>query len=235
MGIISGADDGVAGRGPLDAEAALAKSVSGARVAALPLHVLGGVSADVGQLYLEALERLGAAGVKVEIVSPPQPLDTYFEPNGVLMAGEGWRVRGAHVARNRDVMDPWVAKRFEGGRTIDDARLAQAQAQRAADQQDFYAWLAAYDGLLCPSAPITAPPLDEADETTSPLSRLTRAANYLDLPAASVPCGLDSSGMPVGLQIMTGPADEAMMVALAAAFEAVSGWDGKTPDLTGFR
>ena len=235
LGIISGPDDSPTGRGQLDAEAALTKSVSGARVAALPLHVLGEVSADVGRLYLDALERLGAAGVKVEIVSPPQPLDTYFEPNGVLMAGEGWRVRGAHVVRNRDVMDPWVARRFEGGRTIDDARLAQAQAQRATDQQGFYAWLAAYDGLLCPSAPITAPPLDEADETTSPLSRLTRAANYLDLPAASVPCGLDSSGMPVGLQIMTGPANETMMVALAAAFEAVSGWDGKTPDLAGFR
>ena len=62
------------------------------------------------------------------------------------------------------------------------------------DQQGFYAWLAAYDGLICPSAPITAPLLAAADETTSPLSRLTRAANYLDLPAASLPCGLDSAG-----------------------------------------
>jgi aspartyl-tRNA(Asn)/glutamyl-tRNA(Gln) amidotransferase subunit A len=138
------------------------------------------------------------------------------------------------VARNRAVMDPWVAKRFEGGRAIDDAQLAQAQAQRSADQEKFYTWLAAYDGLLCPSAPITAPPLDEADETISPLSRLTRAANYLDLPAASLPCGLDGAGMPVGLQIMTGPGDETMMVALAAAFETVSGWDGRTPDLAGF-
>jgi aspartyl-tRNA(Asn)/glutamyl-tRNA(Gln) amidotransferase subunit A len=234
LAIISGADDGRTGRG-FDAEAALAKPVAGARVAALPLHILGDVAPDVARLYLEALERLGGAGVTVEIVSPPQPLEAYFEPNGVLMAGEGWRVRGAHLSRNRGVMDPWVAKRFEGGRVIDDARLAAAQARRAQDQAAFHAWLSAYDGLVCPSSPITAPPLDEVDETTSPLSRLTRAANYLDLPAASLPCGLDSAGMPVGLQIMTGPADETMMVALASGFEAVSGWNGRAPDLAGFR
>jgi aspartyl-tRNA(Asn)/glutamyl-tRNA(Gln) amidotransferase subunit A len=235
LGLISGADDGRAGRGPFDARAALATSVVGKRVGALPLHVLGEVDPEVGRLYLDALERLGAAGIRVEIVAPPQALDTYFEPNGALMAGEGWRVRGSHIERNRDVMDSWVVRRFEGGQAIDDARLAAAQAQRASDQAGFHAWMAAYDGLLCPSAPITAPPMDEVDETTSPLSRLTRAANYLDLPAASVPCGLTSEGMPVGLQIMAGPRDETMMVALAAAFEAVSGWNGRTPDLSGFR
>lgn len=235
LALISGADEGHAGRGPFDAEAALEASAAGRRVAALPLHVLGEVDPEVGRLYLEALERLGAAGVKVEIVAPPQPLDSYFEPNGILMAGEGWRVRGAHLERNREVMDPWVAKRFEAGRSIDDAQLAAAQTRRSQDQASFHAWMAAYDGLLCPSAPIAAPPLDAVDETASPLSRLTRAANYLDLPAASVPCGVTSEGMPVGLQIMAGPGDESTMVTLAAAFEGVSGWNGRVPDLSGFR
>ncbi len=232
--LISGADDGQAGRRPLDAEAALETSAAGRRVAALPLHVLGEVDPEVGRIYLEALERLGAAGVKVEIVAPPQSLDSYFEPNGILMAGEGWRARGAHLERNREVMDPWVVKRFEVGRGIDDARLEAAQARRTQDQASFHAWMAAYDGLLCPTAPIAAPPMDAVDETTSPLSRLTRAANYLDLPAASVPCGLTSEGMPVGLQVMAGPRDESMMITLAAAFEAISGWNDRVPDLSGF-
>ena len=235
LAVVSGPEAGGAERGPFDAEAALAKPVAGARIAALPLHVLGEVDAEVGRIYLQALDRLGAAGVTVEIVEPPRPLEAYFEPNGVLMAGEGWRVRGPHLSRNRAVMDPWVAKRFEAGRLIDDVRLAQAVARRAEDQEAFHAWLTAYDALLSPTSPIAAPPLDQADETTSPLSRLTRAANYLDLPAASLPCGLTREGMPVGLQIMVRPADETMLVALAAAFEAVSDWEGRTPDLSGFR
>ena len=40
--------------------------------------------------------------------------------------------------------------------------------------------------------------------------------------------------MPAGLQIMGRPRDEEGLVALAAAFERVSGWDGRTPDLSGF-
>ncbi len=151
------------------------------------------------------------------------------------MAGEGWRVRGAHLGRNRAVMDPWVAKRFEAGRMIDDARLTAAMQRRAEDQGRFHAWLSQYDALLSPTSPIAAPPLDRVDETTSPLSRLTRAANYLDLPAASLPCGLTDEGLPVGLQVMARPADEATMITLAAAFEAVLGWDGRGPDLSGFR
>ena len=235
LAIISGADAGTMTRPPLDAEAALARSARGMTVAALPVEALGEVDPQVARLYHQALERIAAAGVRVEVVTPPEPLEAYFEPNGVMMAGEGWRVRGAHLARNRGVMDPWVAKRFEAGRLIDDARLDAALARRAVDQGRFHAWLAAYDGLLSPTSPIAAPPLEAVDETTSPLSRLTRAANYLDLPAASLPCGLTDEGMPVGLQVMTRPADEATLVTLCAAFEAVLGWDGKTPDLSGFR
>jgi aspartyl-tRNA(Asn)/glutamyl-tRNA(Gln) amidotransferase subunit A len=235
LAIISRPDAGPNTRPALDAAAALARSARGMTVAALPLEALGEVDPQVARLYLQALDRIGAAGVRVELVSPPEPLEAYFEPNGVMMAGEGWRVRGAHLARNRGVMDPWVAKRFEAGRLIDDARLEAALARRAADQARFHAWLAPYDGLLSPTCPIVAPPLEAVDETTSPLSRLTRAANYLDLPAASLPCGLSDEGMPVGLQVMARPADEATMVTLCAAFEGELGWDGKTPDLGGFR
>ena len=49
-----------------------------------------------------------------------------------------------------------------------------------------------------------------------------------------MPCGLTRAGLPAGLQIVGRPRDEAMVVALGAAFEAVSGWGGKRPDLTGF-
>jgi aspartyl-tRNA(Asn)/glutamyl-tRNA(Gln) amidotransferase subunit A len=63
---------------------------------------------------------------------------------------------------------------------------------------------------------------------------MTRAGNYLDLPAASVPMGLTDAGLPAGLQIMGRMADETSVVALAAAFEAVSGWSGRRPDLAGF-
>ena len=234
LGVISGPDGAAAVRGPFDAEAALAADVQGGRVAAIPLDHLGEVDADVGKLYLAALDRLRKTGVTVQMVRPPQALDESFAPNGLLMAGEGWRIWRERIETQREVMDPWIVKRFEAGRSITDEGLAQARAQRVADQAQFHAWLAAYDGLLTPTCPIPAPPMSAVDETVSPLSRLTRAANYLDLPGISVPCGLSGEGMPVGLQILGRPRDEATVVALGAAFERVSGWNGRAPDLAGF-
>jgi len=233
LAIISGPDGASATRGPFDAEAALKADVTGRRLAAIPLDALGEVDPGVGRLYLEAIERFRGAGVRVEMVEAPQALEDSFSPNGLLMAGEGWRIWGERIGRHAEVMDPWIVRRFEAGRDVSDERLAEIHLQRAAGQRAFHAWLSGYDGLLSPTCPIPAPPLDTIDETTSPLSRLTRAANYLDLPGISVPCGL-TQGLPAGLQILGRPADETSVVALGAAFERVSGWNGRSPDLAGF-
>jgi aspartyl-tRNA(Asn)/glutamyl-tRNA(Gln) amidotransferase subunit A len=234
LAVISGPDGAAATRGPFDAEAALATDVRGCRLAAIPLDGLGEVDPEVGRLYLEAIERLRGAGLAVEMVQPPLALEESFTPNGLLMAGEGWRIWKDRIIRHAAFMDPWIVRRFEAGRDVSDERLAKVHVERAAGQTAFHAWLAAYDGLLSPTCPIPAPPLAAIDETTSPLSRLTRAANYLDLPGISVPCGLTAEGLPVGLQILGQPRDEAAVVALGAAFERVSGWNGRSPDLTGF-
>jgi aspartyl-tRNA(Asn)/glutamyl-tRNA(Gln) amidotransferase subunit A len=234
LAVISGPDGDSATRGPFDAEAALTAEARGRRVAAIPLEALGEVDADVGRLYLAALDRLRDAGVSVELAHPPQGLAESFAPNGMMMAGEGWRIWQARITAHAEVMDPWIVRRFEVGREVSDERLAEAHVARRAHQQSFHAWLAAYDGLLSPTCPIPGPPLEEIDETVSPLSRLTRAANYLDLPGISVPCGLTAGGMPAGLQILGRPRDEAAVVALGAAFERVSGWNGRSPDLSGF-
>lgn len=234
LAVISGPDGGNATRTPLDAEAALTTEVRGWKVAALPLSAMPDVDPEVAEHYRAALAKLEALGVDVEEAVTPRPFADYFAPNGWLMAAEGWRVRGAHVSANGAVMDPWVRKRFEAGRDMTDAELAAALAKRTQDQAQFQAWMAPYAAMVSPTSPITAPPLESIDETASPFSATTRAGNYLDLPAASVPMGLTRPGLPIGFQIMGRMADERSVVALAAAFEAVSGWNGRTPDLSGF-
>ena len=234
LAIISGPDGGAAERPPFDADAALAMDVEGSKLAAIALDHLGEVDEEVGRLYLASLDKLRKAGVTVQMVRPPKSMEESFTTNGFLMSGEGWRVWRERIERHRDVMDPWIVRRFEAGREISDERLEQVHAQRIQDQAQFHDWISAYDGLATPTCPIPAPPMDSIDETVSPLSRLTRAANYLDLPGISVPCGLTREGLPAGLQIVGGPREEAIVVALGAAFEKVSGWNGRRPDLSGF-
>ena len=235
LATISGPDGETATRPPLDAEAALARPVTGMKLAAIPLDHLGEVHPEVGRLYLEALDRFRAAGVAIEMVAPLKALDQSFAPNGLIMAGEGWRIWRERIERHREVMDPWIVRRFEAGQEISDEQLAQAHLQRRADQAEFHAWMEPWDALLSPTCPIPAPAIEDVDETTSPMSRLTRAANYLDLPAISIPCGLTADeALPVGFQIIGKPRDESTVVALGGAFEAVSGWNDRQPDLSGF-
>jgi aspartyl-tRNA(Asn)/glutamyl-tRNA(Gln) amidotransferase subunit A len=234
LGLMSGPDGAAAVREPFDPDEALAADVRGRRLAASPPDQLGELHPDVARLYLEALEKLRGLGVIVDVVPPLKMLDESFAPNGLIMAGEGWRQWRERIAAQRPVMDPWIVRRFESGRDFTERHLEEAYARRAADQAAYYAWMAPYDGLVSPTCPIPAPPIAGVDEMASPLSRLTRAANYLDLPAITVPCGLTKAGLPVGLQVLGKPGDEAAVVSFGAAFERVSGWNGRRPDLSGF-
>jgi aspartyl-tRNA(Asn)/glutamyl-tRNA(Gln) amidotransferase subunit A len=234
LGLMSGPDGAAAVREPFDPDEALAADVRGRRLAASPPDQLGELHPDVARLYLEALEKLRGLGVIVDVVPPLKMLDESFAPNGLIMAGEGWRQWRERIAAQRPVMDPWIVRRFESGRDFTERHLEEAYARRAADQAAYYAWMAPYDGLVSPTCPIPAPPIAGVDEMASPLSRLTRAANYLDLPAITVPCGLTKAGLPVGLQVLGKPRDEAAVVSFGAAFERVSGWNGRRPDLSGF-
>ncbi|ODT86567.1 amidase [Phenylobacterium sp. SCN 70-31] len=234
LAIVSGPDGAAATRDPFDAEAALSRATGGLRLAAMPRSALDPLDPDVARLYREALDRLGEAGFEVVEAPPPAAFDESFTSNGLLMAGEGWRIWGARIAALAHEMDPWIVRRFEVGREINDERLERAHHEREASQAAVHRWMAGFDGLVSPTCPIPAASFADVDETVSPLSRLTRAANYLDLPGISVPCGLTSPGLPVGLQILGRPGDEAGVVAIGAAFERVSRWNGRAPDLAGF-
>lgn len=232
--VISGPDQGYSTRARFDAGRALATPVKGWTVAALPPDAMPQLHPEVARLYAAALKALAGAGVEIEMARTPQPFVDYFIPNGWLMAAEGWRVRGEHVTRYGGDMDPYVRARFESGRETTDAELARALERRVEDQAEFDAWMAPYAALVCPTTMIPPPALKDADEMVSPFRAMTRAGNYLDLPAANLPMGLMDEGLPTGFQIMGRRADETSMVALAAAFEAVSGWNGRGPDLSAF-
>ncbi|MBI4841017.1 MAG: amidase, partial [candidate division NC10 bacterium] len=78
--------------------------------------------------------------------------------------------------------------------------------------------------------PIPAPPLDAREVTVDGVTedarwwliRCTRPINVTGHPAQSVPCGLTAGGLPIGLQIVGRHFDEATVLRIGHAFEAVS-------------
>jgi aspartyl-tRNA(Asn)/glutamyl-tRNA(Gln) amidotransferase subunit A len=87
------------------------------------------------------------------------------------------------------------------------------------------------DVILLPTLDSTVPTVKEA--ATNPeqgvSAETTAFANYYGLPVASVPCGFDSHGMPIGLQIVGKPGGERTVLNVAHRYELAANLSSMHP------
>ena len=103
-----------------------------------------------------------------------------------------------------------------------DAYYLKAQQVRTLIRRDFTLAFQAVDAILCATAPTPAFPLGA--KVDDPLAMylndvLTLPVNLAGLPALSVPCGFTRGGLPLGLQVIGKPFDEATILRVARAHE----------------
>ncbi|WP_255470980.1 amidase family protein, partial [Myxococcus sp. CA010] len=103
-----------------------------------------------------------------------------------------------------------------------DAHYLRAQKVRTLIREDFTRAFQQVDALVSPTSPVPAFKLGEKVE--DPLSMYlmdiyTLPCNLAGLPGLSVPCGFTKAGLPVGLQILGRPFDEAGLLRIARAYE----------------
>ena len=115
-----------------------------------------------------------------------------------------------------------------------DAYYLKAQKVRTLIKQDFEAAFADVDVLVSPTAPTTAFKIGEKD--ADPLSMylldlMTIPVNLAGLPGMSVPCGFDSNGLPVGLQLIGNVLREDVLFQTAYAYEQATEWHKQSPKL----
>ena len=95
------------------------------------------------------------------------------------------------------------------------------------------------DVLLTPTTPITAPTIGQdmvryggvEEPMLLAMIRCTGPFNGSGLPALSLPCGFDRSGLPIGMQIAGKPFDEAMVLRVGHAYEQATAWHVQRPSL----
>ena len=131
-----------------------------------------------------------------------------------------------HLNR-RELFGADVLALLDQGRLVPATDYINAQRLRRAMRREFQKLWDQVDCLVFPTTPHTAPRIGETtlrfdgrdEDARLAATRLVRGINVLGLPALSMPCGLSSSGMPIGLQIV-GPAfDEALILRVGAALE----------------
>lgn len=108
-----------------------------------------------------------------------------------------------------------------------DAYYLKAQKVRTLIKQDFDKVFMDCDAILSPTAPTTAFKIGEKlnDPLAMYLSDIfTIPANLAGIPAISIPCGFDNNKLPIGLQIMTKPFEEEMLLRIAYNYEQATPW-----------
>jgi aspartyl-tRNA(Asn)/glutamyl-tRNA(Gln) amidotransferase subunit A len=127
----------------------------------------------------------------------------------------------------------------EMGRLVTGPDYLKAEQLRRVLIDDLAKVFADVDVIIGPTCPLTAWPIGEwtvrvgaQDESVLAASwRLTYPWNLAGLPAISLPCGFDSTGLPIGLQLAGRPFDEMTLIRAADAYERGHGWKDMHPKL----
>jgi aspartyl-tRNA(Asn)/glutamyl-tRNA(Gln) amidotransferase subunit A len=236
--------------------ASLTGDVKGLRIGIPKEYFVSGIQPDVEQAVRTAvrlLERNGAAIKEISLPHTDYAVAVYYivataEASSNLARYDGMRY--GHRARAKDLTETYMLSRAEGfGPEVKrrimlgtyalsagyyDAYYLKAQRVRTLIKRDFDEAFKSCDAIIAPTAPTTAFKIGE--KTQDPLQMYlsdiyTISVNLAGLPALSLPCGFDSEGLPIGMQIIGKHFDESTILAIAYAYEQSTDWHKRKPNL----
>ena len=139
---------------------------------------------------------------------------------------------------NPDLLDPVVRGSYEWGAKISAADYIRAVTGMHNTSREIIHTLMPYDALIAPTltrpavriGTLASNPSTGADEIYAWIA-FTFPFNSTGQPAISIPNGFSKAGLPLALQIVGRPGDEAGIIALAAEFERAQPWKDRHPQI----
>jgi len=181
----------------------------------------------------EAANMFGTLGAKVDEV------DMSWLREAALANGQMTQADGAAFHRERLEGQPKlfgadVRQRLETGRDLSSGEYALARRKQVEVRRRSETFFRQYDVLLLPTTPIPALLIDDIENSASQapaLTRFTAPFNLSGLPALSIPCGFTTTGLPIGLQIVSGPWQEVKVLQAGHVYEVATEWHKQKPAL----
>jgi aspartyl-tRNA(Asn)/glutamyl-tRNA(Gln) amidotransferase subunit A len=176
---------------------------------------------------VEVFRSLGAEVREVEIPNLPETL----KAQRIILAVEAYAIHKERLENEPERFGEEISSRLRDAEHLKAHRYAKAQqVTKRRSLEEFERTLEEVDVLLTPTVPITATEIgqrevkigDHEELVFSALTRLTGPTNLNGLPSLSVPCGLTRSGLPVGLQLIGRPFDEATVYSYGHAYETAA-------------
>jgi aspartyl-tRNA(Asn)/glutamyl-tRNA(Gln) amidotransferase subunit A len=239
LGVIAGHDprDGTSSRRRVpDYLRDIERGVAGLRVG-VPENYYFDVDAEVAAAVREAARRLGELGARVTTLRVPDPAPL-TEATGAVSRAESSALHVRLYRERPGDLQPVVRARMRIGFEVSAYEYLQALRLRAVLVRQFVREVfGAVDVLVVPTIPEPAPaladvladPVEEGVRRAGRFARLTRPFNGLGLPALSVPCGFAASGLPLAMQLVGRPFDEATVLRAGRAYERAAEWSTRRP------
>lgn len=208
-----------------DFTAGLEEGVRGLRIGYAPTINDEPVDDDVAAAVDAAVGVFRAEGAVVEPVTVDLP-ETRRIFQIIWTTGAALMAAGMSDDQRRR-LDQTLMAAATIGQGFDAVTLAQAQFRRAGLAAHMAGLHRRFDVILTPTLPDTAfkagrnHPGDPAATTWNDWTPFTYPFNLTGQPAASIPCGFDRDGLPVGLQIVGPVGADALVLRVARAFERV--------------
>jgi len=185
----------------------------------------------------KVFEGLGAKVSSIEFSEAQQARQ--LNSKGLIIAAEAYTLNKKWLEEHFDRLDPIVAHRMIKGKEVEAAEYLQNNLAWRNLRSKTVNTLKDVDALLVPTTAIPALPTAEIDAdmetyTQRNLSYLRNTAigNVLNMCGLSVPCGFTQQGLPIGLMIYAKPFQENMVLRAGYAFQEVTDWHRRTPDLS---
>lgn len=218
-----------------DYRAALAQSgdLSGIRVVVLAENQFPiAVAADVLVAFRGAVQVMRDLGATILERHFPFDFGDLMRRNGQIISAEAWSHLDHIVQDDTAPVGDAVRARVLAGACTSAKDYIEAISHHRQSCAAWQAWMTDADVLLTPTLPIVACRIEEVDEATTPLSAFTRAGNYLGACALTLPAGLSTGGLPIGIQCMAKRFDESTLIRVGRGFQQATDWHRQTPDLS---
>src|SRR5262245_21767969 len=131
-------------------------------------------------------------------------------------------VHATLFAEEPDAYGADVARKVRECLDVTDAEVAEAERVRAAYRDEAATLLDGFDLLVTPTQGAVAPTYEQAadDSLRAGITSFTNPFNALGWPALALPCGSAEEGLPVSVQLVGRPGEDAAVLATGAALEA---------------
>ena len=213
---------------PVDPMAGMRRGVRGLRLARMPEAERDGCNPEMLAAYDAALDLLAGQGADIVDIALPCRFADATAATGRIIGSEAYALIGELVDNPALPIDEAVRPRILLGRNISAREYLAALAERDRMKRGFLAALDGVDALLTPTTQTPAIHVESVDQSTTP-AHFTRFVNLLELCALSIPDGLTRTGLPLSLQIICRPYDEATALRIGWAYQQVTDWHERHP------